>query len=658
LYIRDHITDILLLLPPDHPAISCLQLLCLKLPKFHFTTPVLYSPNEVERLHSYNLDIITNYLCYNNLPVPSRFLDTVYNRVPRSSILQHQAQAKVTNSDPFQRLQRLLKVFNLCMVPADKTKDIIILPNSTLKEEMNLHLSDSSTYKSLSENEYSTIWTSQLSAVREAASYYKLPRLIPSNPSKRYIYFLPKTHKDIMEWRNFYHPKMRPLISDTASITYYLSKHLLNTLQIIERRIRTTVSSSLQVANNLFNITMDCNKSNEIQLCTVDVESLFTNIPQDQLLDIVNLQLVDILTNENERHKYMEFLIIVIKFNTFQVHDRFFLQILGLAMGSPLSGTLANIYLGFMEQNSSNLPQIILFNRYMDDLLLITYFNSEEMERYLENLRSNYQLKLTANFNKEAVNFLDMTITKSTISNQFFTHPFSKSSIFYPLPTIYGRRPFITDVKIIKGQILRAWRLSNQDQTFTDTLLTYFRVFPLHPYYYKLKRAILYFLRPIQLKRTLWTTTIPLCSKCQTSILSKNIQIRKFIEIEHNILAIKQPMNCHSSNPFIIIQASGSCVLEITLSLHWYLQNDKREFIDILPLGNFNELSLIAFLLKHKSVFYTHRTFVLQKRIRHACYLHDIWKKPDTIYGMKVRTKKKKTIANKFNMFRKISRNI
>ena len=61
--------------------------------------------------------------------------------------------------------------------------------------------------------------------------------------------------------------------------------------------------------------------------------------------------------------------------NIFYANDSFYLQTIGHAMGGALSRTLANIYLGILEREVLRNENILLFNRYMDDILLIRKCN-------------------------------------------------------------------------------------------------------------------------------------------------------------------------------------------------------------------------------------------------------------------------------------------
>ena len=46
----------------------------------------------------------------------------------------------------------------------------------------------------------------------------------------------------------------------------------------------------------------------------------------------------------------------------------------------------------------------------MDDILLISSFTDMEIKEYINKLQETFCLQLTNSYNKQAVNFLDMTI--------------------------------------------------------------------------------------------------------------------------------------------------------------------------------------------------------------------------------------------------------
>jgi hypothetical protein len=221
----------------------------------------------------------------------------------------------ICNNHPLERLQRILKCFDHLLLPSDKTKILVIIPQDKVVEEMNCHLSDNATYKLLTHYEHEYFVNYQLNIIKEAVIFYNKPQLTIENPSLRYIYFLPKTHKAVAEWRSPLHPKMRPIVSDTNSVTYNLAKHLLPFLQQIEKTFSTAVTSSLAVSLNVCKLNGSNQITNDSKLITMDVESLFTKIPQLKLLQIVNHYISTIFPSSSiTKDKFMHFLQSIINY--------------------------------------------------------------------------------------------------------------------------------------------------------------------------------------------------------------------------------------------------------------------------------------------------------------------------------------------------------
>jgi hypothetical protein len=219
----------LVLLPDVHPAVICIRRLLCSLPKFNVNSPVPYENKDLLMLHKENLNLVTNYLCKLQLPIPNNF-NISYQHPNRLNILEDSKYESLSFHHPFRRLKRLLEVFNLILLPADKTRILIILEESTLQNELCIHLQDTDTYEQIPPEIHSSYMNIQLQSIQDAVIYYRDPKLLPLKPSMRYIYFLPKIHKEFSEWRTMFHPKMRPIVSDTGSVTYHLARRLLPTL--------------------------------------------------------------------------------------------------------------------------------------------------------------------------------------------------------------------------------------------------------------------------------------------------------------------------------------------------------------------------------------------------------------------------------------------
>ena len=104
-----------------------------------------------------------------------------------------------------------------------------------------------------------------------------------------------------------------------------------------------------------------------------NVTSLFSNIPLQETIDIAINLLFNHNPNLNITRKELKKLFL---FATSQTHfifnSKFYNQIDGVAMGSPLAPVLANIFMDFHESkwlNEYNLNKPKFYLRYIDDIL-------------------------------------------------------------------------------------------------------------------------------------------------------------------------------------------------------------------------------------------------------------------------------------------------
>ena len=86
-------------------------------------------------------------------------------------------------------------------------------------------------------------------------------------------------------------------------------------------------------------------------MASLDVDSLFTNIPLEETINIC----VDNLYNDNEnppnipKHDFRNLLNIATKETFFMFNNIYYKQVDGVAMGSPLGPALANIFMCSFE---------------------------------------------------------------------------------------------------------------------------------------------------------------------------------------------------------------------------------------------------------------------------------------------------------------------
>jgi hypothetical protein len=538
------------------------------------------------------------------------------------------------------------------MAPADKTKQLTILQSQTFTEELKIHLADKETYEEISSSTYNELLTVQKELVAQAIRIYKDPKILNKNASSRYIYCLPKLHKPIEQWRTRLHPKMRPIISDSGSITYGLARHLLPPLQKLERYMNTPITSS--IAATFFIQQLNINSPfTSYKLATMDVESLFTRIPQDRLIQIVEILISKSIIDTEERKLYMDFLTKIITCNTFEALNKFYIQKIGVPMGMALSGSLANIYLGYIEKEMEIPPTVPIFVRYVDDGFLLSTLEVDELQEFLDDLSKKYRLNITSTISTFQVNYLDMTIRLSFSSQKIYTFPFTKS-IHHPLPLpsemIQSRR--FMDLQIIKSQLLRIWRISNNSIELSHFINNYLQSIP--QIYYR--HGIFRYLAAIKISTHKWSADIMLCKICLSKTTNGHIFITKVVKLDDKYVSTNLPMNCRSQGIYIIIKYPNENVhfthIHSLHSLFSFSIIDKLKYLSITPLSFPSSEKLKKFLQQHPIIKFT----VPQSTNENIfpCYIHKISKKSNIMYGINSSYKKNMSIGTYFNDYKKI----
>ena len=162
-------------------------------------------------------------------------------------------------------------------------------------------------------------------------------------------------------------PTLRLIVSSTGTFNYHLTHFvcdLLSPLVPNDYSCKDTFSFVSQIKN--------ANLSKKI-LVSYDVTSLFTNIPFQEIIDIAINLIFNHNHNLNITKKELKKLSLFATPQTHFIFNRkFYNQIDGVAMGSPLAPVLANIFMGFYESkwlNDYNLNKPTFYLRYVDDIL-------------------------------------------------------------------------------------------------------------------------------------------------------------------------------------------------------------------------------------------------------------------------------------------------
>ena len=151
-----------------------------------------------------------------------------------------------------------------------------------------------------------------------------------------------------------------------------------------------------------------------VKLVSYDVESLFTNVPLSEVIDIAcdYVYAHDSPSKPSFERKHFKKLLQIATSGEFLYRDKLFKQIDGVAMGSPLGPTLANLFLANMESTwvaSASAP--VCYFRYVDDIFALFRNENDCSSEFLQYLNSRHNnLRFTMEIGPSSLPFLDTLI--------------------------------------------------------------------------------------------------------------------------------------------------------------------------------------------------------------------------------------------------------
>ena len=165
--------------------------------------------------------------------------------------------------------------------------------------------------------------------------------LIIDNPKTSNFYLLPKIHKNTIP------PPGRPIVSANSCPSERISQFVDHFIQPLVKEL----PSYLRDSSHLINLIRNLRIPKDSILATLDVTSLYTNIPNNQGIEAVG----DYLS----RHRHyslnptnsslLKLLRTVLTTNNFKFDNKDFLQVEGTAMGTKLAPSFANLFMGYFE---------------------------------------------------------------------------------------------------------------------------------------------------------------------------------------------------------------------------------------------------------------------------------------------------------------------
>ena len=233
-------------------------------------------------------------------------------------------------------------------------------------------------------------------------------QLTPHYSKPPHIYGLPKIHKPTIP--------VRPIVSSIGSPCYNLAKYLVPIISPLTGTTSSFVKNSAHFVDLIKNETI----TKEDLMVSFDVESLFTNVPVDEALNIIRNRLEKMPSLSDHTHHsidcIMELLTICVKTTYFQKGTEFYQQKEGMPMGSPLSPIISNIYMEFFEELALETAKLqpSMWLRYVDDTFVVWPHGRDELDTFHKHLNSIRQtIKFTFEIEEnKCIPFLDVLVKK------------------------------------------------------------------------------------------------------------------------------------------------------------------------------------------------------------------------------------------------------
>ena len=214
----------------------------------------------------------------------------------------------------------------------------------------------------------------------------------------------------------------------------------------------------------------------EIQFASMDVTSLYTNIPREEGITTV-CEAYEEFYQENPPipTRYLrEMLSLILQENSFQFNGKDYLQTHGTAMGTKMAVAFANIFMAKIEKEilRQSTTKPIFWKRFIDDVISMWNTSRDKIEDFLVKSNSFHPtIKFTAKISETETTFLDTKVykgdrlkTESILDER--TH--FKATETFQYTNFYSCHPPGVTKGFIKGEAIRLLRTNSSQFTFEE----------------------------------------------------------------------------------------------------------------------------------------------------------------------------------------------
>ena len=267
------------------------------------------------------------------------------------------------------------------------------------------------------------------------------------------LYLLPKIHKNVTPVPG------RPIVSTNESPTERVSAFVDNFLAPIVRTGRSYIRDTSDFLLKLQDIR-DL-RGDEI-LLTLDVSSRYTNIPNEEgtMAALRALRQARPGDTQPSNLSLVEMLAQVLSYNNFQFDGKNYLQVGGIAMGTRVVPSYANIFMNDFEDKHvyTHHLQPLAWYLYIDDVFCLWQHGEEELNSVHETIKFTFEKSRTS------VSFLDTEVhlDNSTIHTTLYVKSTDRNN-YLPFDSAH---PYHCKKGLPYGQFLRMHRKCSKEEDY------------------------------------------------------------------------------------------------------------------------------------------------------------------------------------------------
>ena len=301
---------------------------------------------------------------------------------------------------------------------------MVIMDQQEYNNKAQALLQDTNTYKVLPKDptpQLKNKLINLLKVIKQSGglSIQKYKHLYPTSAVPPKFYGLPKIHKT--------GTPLRPIVSSRGSITYGVAKELSHIIKPLVGQSPHHLKNTQHFIQQIQGKKLQAGES----ITSYDVKALFTSVPVQPAVQIVKHRLQQDPTLPQRTSMSISQIISLLEFclthTYFLFQGKYYEQVQGVAMGSPISPLIANIFMEEFEvkalQSFPNPPSLWL--RFVDDTFVINRAeHSQDLLHHINSQDAHIQFTVEP-IQQGSLPFLDTLVTIQ-LDNTFSTTVYRK----------------------------------------------------------------------------------------------------------------------------------------------------------------------------------------------------------------------------------------